>query len=50
MLIASAARAVRTAGGTHLLAEPEATDEARGFLSALGFRDRGPRELLIKKA
>ena len=50
MLIASAARAVRTAGGTHLIAEPEATDEARGFMGALGFRDRGPRELLIKKA
>ena len=50
MLIASAARAVRTAGGTHLLAEPEATDEARGFLRGLGFRDRGQRELLIKKA
>lgn len=50
MLVASAARAVRTAGGTHLLAEPEATDEARAFTSALGFRDRGPRELLIKKA
>jgi len=50
MLIASAARAVRTAGGTHLIAEPEATDEARGFLRGLGFRDRGQRELLIKKA
>jgi ribosomal protein S18 acetylase RimI-like enzyme len=50
MLIASAARAVRTAGGTHLLAEPEATEEARGFLRGLGFRDRGQRELLIKKA
>ncbi len=49
-LIASAARAVRTAGGTHLIAEPEATDEARGFLRGLGFRDRGQRELLIKKA
>ena len=50
MLIASAARAVRTAGGTHLIAEPEATDEARGFLGGLGFRERGTRELLIKKA
>jgi len=50
MLIASAARAVRTAGGTHLIAEPEATDAARGFLRGLGFRERGTRELLIKKA
>ena len=50
MLIASAARAVRTAGGTHLIAEPEATDAAREFLRGLGFRERGTRELLIKKA
>ena len=50
MLIASAARAVRTAGGTHLIAEPEATDDARAFLRGLAFREHGTRELLIKRA
>ncbi len=49
MLVAAAARAVRTAGGTHMLAEPEATPEAKGFLGALRFRERGTRDLLIKK-
>lgn len=50
MLVASAARAVRQAGGTHLLAEAEDTPEAREFFRRLGFRDRGPRELLMKRA
>ena len=49
MLIASAARATRTAGGTHLLVEAEDTPEARGFLTALGFRIRGTRELLLRR-
>lgn len=47
MLISSAARATRTAGGTHLLMESEDTPEARAFFGALGFRERGTRELLI---
>ena len=50
MLLGSAARAVRLAGGTHLLADPEDTPDARAFTAALGFRHRGTRELLIKKA
>lgn len=49
MLIDSAARATRVAGGTHLLIEPEDTPDARAFLSALGFRAREPRELLIRR-
>ncbi len=49
MLVASAARATRTSGGTHLLAEVEDTPEARAFFSALGFRERGTRELLIRR-
>lgn len=49
MLIASAARATRRAGGTHLIAEPEDTPEARAFATGLGFRERGTRELLIKR-
>lgn len=49
MLIASAARATRTAGGTHLLVEAEDTPEARAFLTALGFRIRGTRELLLRR-
>jgi len=48
MLICSAARATRTAGGTHLLVEAEDTPEARAFFGALGFRERGTRELLIR--
>lgn len=50
MLVDSLSRAVRASGGTHLLAEPEDTPDARGFAQALGFRDRGPRELLIRRA
>jgi hypothetical protein len=49
MLIDSAARATRVAGGTHLLTEPEDTPDARAFLGALGFRAREPRELLIRR-
>lgn len=49
MLVASAARATRIAGGTHLLTEPEDTPDARAFLQGLGFRLRTPRELLIKR-
>lgn len=49
MLVESLARAVRASGGTHLLAEPEDTADARGFAQALGFRDRGSRELLIRR-
>ena len=49
MLVDSAARATRTAGGTHLLMEAEDTPEARAFLGALGFRERGTRELLIRR-
>ena len=49
MLIASAMRATRTAGGTHMLAEVEDTPDARAFLAALGFRERGTRELLIRR-
>jgi ribosomal protein S18 acetylase RimI-like enzyme len=49
MLVDSAARAVRAAGGTHLIADPEDTPEARAFLAALGFRARTPRELLIRR-
>lgn len=49
MLIESAARATRTSGGTHLLAEVEDTPGARAFFSALGFRERGTRELLIRR-
>ena len=41
--------ATRTAGGTHLLVEAEDTPEARGFLTALGFRIRGTRELLLRR-
>lgn len=48
MLVASAARATRTAGGTHLLMEAEDTPGAREFLTALGFRIRGTRELFIR--
>ena len=48
MLISSAARATRTAGGTHLLVEAEDTPDARAFFGALGFRQRGTRELLIR--
>lgn len=48
MLVGSAARATRVAGGTHLLAEAEDTPEARAFFGALGFRERGTRELLIR--
>ena len=48
MLISSAARATRTSGGTHLLMEAEDTPEARAFFGALGFRERGTRELLIR--
>lgn len=48
MLISSAARATRTAGGTHLLVEAEDTPEARAFFGALGFRERGTRELLLR--
>lgn len=48
MLVASAARATRTAGGTHLIMEAEDTPDARGFLTGLGFRIRGTRELLIR--
>lgn len=47
MLLGSAARATRTAGGTHLLMEAEDTPEARAFFGALGFRERGTRELLL---
>lgn len=50
MLLSSAARATRIAGGTHLIIEAEDTPEAKGFLTALGFRDRGPRELLILRS
>ena len=50
MLISSAARAVRLAGGTHLLGNPEDTPDARAFTAALNFRHRTTRELLIKKA
>jgi ribosomal protein S18 acetylase RimI-like enzyme len=50
MLLASAARATRVAGGTHLIIEAEDTPEARGLLDALGFRQRGTRELLILRS
>lgn len=50
MLLASAARATRTHGGTHLIIEPEDTPEARGLLSGLGFRVRGTRELMILRS
>lgn len=49
MLVASAARATRVAGGTHLLMEAEDTPDAREFFSALGFRIRGTRELFIRR-
>jgi ribosomal protein S18 acetylase RimI-like enzyme len=50
MLLASAARATRIAGGTHLIIEPEDTPEARGLLAGLGFRQRGTRELLMLRS
>ncbi len=49
LLIESAARATRVAGGTHLLAEPEDAPAARAFFQALGFRERGLRDLLIRR-
>lgn len=49
MLVASAARATRTSGGTHLLMEAEDTPDAREFFTALGFRIRGTRELFIRR-
>lgn len=49
MLVDSAARATRTAGGTHLLMEAEDTPDAHAFFTALGFRQRGTRELLIRR-
>lgn len=49
MLVSSAARATRTAGGTHLLAEAEDNPEAREFFTSMGFRIRGTRELLIRR-
>lgn len=48
LLISSAARATRAADGTHLLVEAEDTPEARAFFGALGFRERGARELLLR--
>jgi ribosomal protein S18 acetylase RimI-like enzyme len=50
MLLASAARATRVAGGTHLIIEAEDTPEARGLLDGLGFRQRGTRELLMLRS
>ncbi|MSO44568.1 MAG: GNAT family N-acetyltransferase [Thermoleophilia bacterium] len=49
MLLVAAARATKAAGGTHLLAEPEDVPEARAFLRALRFRDRGTRDLLLQR-
>lgn len=49
-LLAEAARDVRAARGTHLAAEVEAGTGGQAFLAAAGFRERGRRVLLIRRA
>jgi GNAT superfamily N-acetyltransferase len=50
LLLAEAARDVRAARGTHLAAEVEARTVGTAFLAARGFRERGRRLLLIRRA
>jgi ribosomal protein S18 acetylase RimI-like enzyme len=49
-LLAEAARDVRAARGTHLAAEVETGTPGQAFLAARGFRERGRRLLLIRRA
>ncbi len=49
MLVSSAARATRVAGGTHLLADTEDTPAARAFFRALRFREGTTRHLLLRR-
>lgn len=49
-LLAAVAREMVAGRGTHLLAEVEVGGPAHAFFRAQGFRDRGRRTLLIKRA
>jgi ribosomal protein S18 acetylase RimI-like enzyme len=50
LLVGELAREVRTARGTHLAALVEADGDGQAFLRALGFRERGARTLMIRRA
>jgi ribosomal protein S18 acetylase RimI-like enzyme len=50
LLLEEIARAVRASRGTHLAAETEVDAASSGFWRALGFRERGRRLLLIRRA
>jgi ribosomal protein S18 acetylase RimI-like enzyme len=50
LLLTEVARAVRASRGTHLAAETEADAPSAGFWKAMGFRERGRRLLLIRRA
>jgi ribosomal protein S18 acetylase RimI-like enzyme len=50
LLLGEVARAVRASRGTHLAAETEAGAESAAFWRTMGFRERGRRLLLIRRA
>jgi GNAT superfamily N-acetyltransferase len=50
LLLGEVARAVLASRGTHLAAETEAGAESAAFWRAMGFRERGRRLLLIRRA
>lgn len=50
MLVGAVAEAVQEARGTHLVADPEAGTAGQALLARLGFRDRGRRLLMIRRA